>query len=311
MIPYLFRMYRASPFWLRNVAAGATWPLRLAMLPFRSVHVDGYRMVLDFMDNASFKYYTDRERYEYRETTAFLASIVHNPGSYVLDVGANYGAFTLAAARLGRLGVIRRILAFEPDTRPFRALQKSIAVNNFGDLVRAYPTIVSDRDGQETLFVNARSSADNRAHRVSTAPIRVRSTHQVSSTTIDSALAREPIPLDSKFIIKMDIQGNEPLAFRGMRDVLSRAEGFLVFFEHCPYLIRSAGIDLGEYVDFLKRVPFDACFEFADERVIRLDGIRGLIESFQAVEQSVETRMEGAGSDYVLAKNMCLTGLTG
>ena len=279
------------------------------MLPFRTIRVDGYRMVLDFLDNASFKYYTDRERYEYSETTAFLSSIVHNPGSYVIDIGANYGAFTLAAAQLGRLDVIRQILAFEPDRRPFRAMQKSIAVNGFGDLVRAYPMIVGDRDGQQSLFVNARSSADNRTHRVDTGSIRVRETRQVATTTIDSLLAREGIPLDSKFIIKMDIQGNEALAFRGMADVLSRAEGYLVFFEHCPYLIRSAGIDLGQYVDFLRSVPLDACFEVAAEGLVPLDGIAGLVESMHAVEGEVETRMEGAGADYVLAKNMCLAGL--
>lgn len=311
MIAKLFRMYRASPFWLRKLAARGTWPLRLAMLPFRTIRVDGYRMVLDYLDNASFEYYVDRERYEHCETTAFLSSIVRNPGSYVIDIGANFGAFTLAAAHLGRLKVFPQILAFEPDRRPFQALQKSIAVNQFGDLVSLYPMIVGDCDGQETLFVNSRSSADNRTHRVSTAPIDVRDTYQVPSTTIESILAKEVIPLDSQFIIKMDIQGNEALAFRGMVNVLSRAKGFMVFFEHCPYLIRSAGIDLGQYVDFLKQLPFDACFEFVDGRVVRLKGIDGLVESLQAVERSVETRMEGAGTDYVLAKNMCLTGLTG
>ena len=309
MIAKLFGLYRASPFWLRNMMARATWPVRLAMLPFGTIRVGGYRMVLDFMDNASFKYYTDRERYELAETTAFLSSILHNPGAYVIDVGANYGAFTLAAAQLGPFRVFQRILAIEPDRRACAALRKSIRKNHFHEFVDLHQVIAGDRDGRETLFVNARSSADNRTHKVTSSPIRVRAKYEVDCTTIDSLLAESSIPLDSRFIVKMDIQGNEAVAFRGMQTALRRAKGFLVFFEHCPYLIESAGINIAEYCEFLESLQADAIFEIGTDDVVRLDGFRGLLDSFRALESTPETRMEGTGSNYVLCRGMNLGGL--
>ena len=308
MISRLFGLYRASPFWLRNIIAQLTWPIRLVMLPFRTIRVGGYYMTLDFMDNASFKYYTDRERYELCETEAFLASIIHNPGAYVIDIGASYGAFTLAAAYLGRFNVFKKIIAFEPDRRPYEALARSIEKNRVGNMVQLYQLIVGDHEGKETLFVNARSSADNRSHKVTTAPIRVREKYDVPCTTIDTLLSRISIPLDSRFIIKMDIQGNEPRAFRGMSKTLAQAEGFIVFFEHAPYLISSAGIDVAEYIRFLKSLQVDMIFQIGHD-IIPLDGFEGLLESFRDLTAKDETRMQGPYSDYILCKNMKVGGL--
>jgi FkbM family methyltransferase len=305
MIARLFGLYRKSPFWLRNLIARGTWPLRLALLPFRTIKIGGYRMTLDFRDNASFKYYTDRERYEQAEQTAFLRAIVHNPGSYVLDIGANYGPFTLAAGQLQRLGVIERIFAFEPDRRPYQALCDSVRRNKLENLISVCQAIVSDRSGQETLFVNARSSADNRTHQVTSAPIRVRATYEVPSITIDAALRQAGVPAKSRFIIKMDIQGNEAVAFRGMRETLAQAEGYVLFFEHFPYLLRSAGTDPKQYAEFFRTLGADAFYEVHDQ-VTRLDGVHGLLAAFDDIERRDETCIEGPGSDFIIAKGMHL-----
>jgi hypothetical protein len=108
MIKHLFSLYRQSPFWLRDIIATLTLPIKIFMLPFgNSIYIGGYYMILDYRDNASFKYFTDRERYELTEITAFLKAIIYNKGTYVIDVGANYGAFSLAAANLYRFGLIK------------------------------------------------------------------------------------------------------------------------------------------------------------------------------------------------------------
>jgi FkbM family methyltransferase len=267
-------------------------------------------MVLDFMDNASFKYRADRERYEFCEITAFLASIIHNLGTYVIDIGASYGAYTLAAAHLGRFNVCERIIAIEPDRRPYRALCRSIEENGFNDMVQLYQLIASDHEGRETLFVNARSSLSNRSHTVTTAPIRVREEYDVPCTTIDALLSSISVPLNSRFIVKMDIEGNEPRALRGMSRTLARAEGFIVFFEHCPYLIGSAGIDALEYERFLENLQVDMLFQIKDGiRFVPLEGYEGLFESFRGLAAQVETKMDGAGGNYVLCKNMKPDGL--
>jgi FkbM family methyltransferase len=311
MIPKLYSLYRRSPFWVRNFIGYLTWPIRLVMVPFRTLRIGGYYMVLDFTDNASFKYYTDRERYELDQMTAFLGSIIHNPGAYVIDIGANYGAFTLAAAQFGRFNIFKEIIAIEPDRKAYHALNQSIEKNCLGHVVQLHQLIVGDREGKETLFVNARSSADNRSHQVTTAPISVLEQYEVPCTTIDRLLSENGILLNSKFVIKMDIQGNEPRAFKGMNKTLTQAEGFILFFEHCPYLIESAGIDIREFISTLENLPVDTIFEVKEEsNIVPLDGFEGLVCSFQNVMTLEERKLQGACTSYILCRNMNLDGLS-
>ena len=303
MISILFSLYRRSPFWLRNIIARLTWPIRLMMIPFRIIRIGGHSMVLDFTDNASFKYYTDRSRYEYIEITLFMNCIIHNPGAYVIDIGANYGAFTLAAADLGRFNFFKKIIAIEPDRRPYKALSKSIEKNGFSNMIQLYQLIVGDREGKETLFVNARSSADNRSHDLKTSLIRIREKYTVPCTSVDKLLTKISVPLNSKFIIKMDIQGNEPRAFKGMSNIFAQAEGFIIFFEHCPYLIESAGTNIKDFITFLKDLHVDMIFQ-VEEDIVLLNGFEGLLKSFRELAINEASREEGAGSNYILCKNM-------
>jgi len=303
MINYLFSLYRRSPFWLRNIIASSTWPLKILMLPRRDIYIGGYYMVLDYRDNASFKYFVDRDKYELTEITAFLKAILYNKDAYVIDIGANYGAFCLAAASLGRLGLFRKIIAFEPDLRPHNALKKSISKNHFFD-IDLHNLIVSDSSTTEKIFINSRSSADNRTHRVTTAPIKVNNSYEVRSTTLDKFLLLAGIDSKSRFIIKMDIQGNEPRALRGMMSTLLSAEGFILFFEHCPYLIESAGIIEENYIDDLKFLNADFIYEVRSGSIVSLSSFSLLLTRFQELTSKVETKMQGSGSNFILVKNM-------
>lgn len=269
-------------------------------------------MSLDFTDNASFKYYADRNKYEAAEIRLFLSCIIANPQACVIDIGANYGAYTLAAANLVRFGVPPKIIAIEPDPRPYAALNRSIKRNGFGPFVELHQAIVTDRTGQESLFLNARSSADNRSVAVTSAPINVRSTARVACTTIDQLLSEARVPARSRFIIKMDIQRNEPRALEGMHQTLRHADGFILFFEHCRYLIDSAKCDMLKYRRALRELEADEYYEISPVHgVLRLNGIEGLFASFEALETQRETKMQGAAADNILCRNLQTNSLRG
>lgn len=302
MISSLFSLYRTSPFWLRNLISYATWPLRLAMKPFSSINVGGYKMVLDFMDNASFKYHVDRERFEFTEVTVFLSAIAHNPPAIVIDVGANYGAFTLAASNLAKLGLIERLIAIEPDRRPFLALSESIRRNDLEAHFSVFQMIAGNRLGSETIYINARSSADNRSHQITSAPIRVRDSYEVECVTIDDLLRREGIGLGKPVIVKMDIQGNEARALEGMKLTLDGASGWVLFFEHFPFLVQSAGVDLHGFEQRLSDLGADMMFEINGESIDRLVDADALSAVFDRLATEKETKMEGAGTNFVFVK---------
>jgi FkbM family methyltransferase len=303
MIKYLFSLYRKSPFWLRNVIGYLTFPVKAVMFPFSSIYIGGYRMYLDYRDNASFKYFSDREKYELAEITAFLKAIIYNRETYVVDIGANYGAFSLAAANLCRFGLIKKVIAIEPDLRPYSALKKSLSKNCFYD-VDLYNLIIGDTSSAEKIFINARSSADNRTHNITTAPIRIQTFYEVNSVTLDQLLSQAGIEYESFFVIKMDIQGNEPRAIKGMKSTLSNAKGFILFFEHAPYLIESACIDDEEYINNLKSLEADYIYEICGGSIVHLPSFSDLSIKLRQLKLQTETRMQGSVSDFVLVKNM-------
>ena len=313
IISKLFQLYRVAPFWIRDLIGHLTWPLRLLMqCASPGITLGGYQMSLDFTDNASFKYYADRNKYEAAEIRLFLSCIIANPEACVIDIGANYGAYTLAAANLVRFGVPLKIIAIEPDYRPFAALNRSIEYNGFGSVVELHQAIVTDHSGQESLYLNARSSADNRSVAVTSAPITIRSMANVACTTIDQLVAKAGVPARSRFIVKMDIQGNEPRALAGMCRTLGQADGFILFFEHCRYLIDSAKCDMRDYRRVLQELGAEEFYEISPVHgVLRLNGISGLFGSFEALEARQETKMQGAAADYILCRNLRTGDLLG
>jgi len=68
-------------------------------------------------------------------------------GDIVIDIGAHIGAFSIECA-------IRKatVLSFEPEPKNFAILKKNIEANEFGNIISAYNTAVSDTRGTALLY---------------------------------------------------------------------------------------------------------------------------------------------------------------
>jgi tRNA G37 N-methylase Trm5 len=85
-------------------------------------------------------------RYEPQETALVRALL--GPGMSFVDVGANWGYFTLLAAhQVGRSG---RVISLEPDPRLFPVLADNIAVNHLSQ-VTALQVAAGSESGSLTL----------------------------------------------------------------------------------------------------------------------------------------------------------------
>jgi FkbM family methyltransferase len=138
-----------------------------------------------------------------REATRFFKKNIRK-GMVVVDVGANVGYYTRIFSKLvGPTGVV---YAFEPDTEAFAFVEHNTKhLSN----VRLFPYAVSDINGLVHFFhiPNATSS-----HTMVSLPNAIES--DVPSVTLDSFI-KEPIN-----VVKMDIEGAEPLVFKGMQKQL-------------------------------------------------------------------------------------------
>lgn len=127
-------------------------------------------------------------------------------GDVFVDVGANVGVMTFAAAK--RVGSEGTVIAFEPNIDNARMLLKGIARNGFGEYVRLYPFALSDKqqlfamEGFSNTYLVAAGSSQRLAQ----------------SMRGDDVLGGEP-RID---FIKLDIEGHEPFALAGLQNVLRR-----------------------------------------------------------------------------------------
>jgi len=87
---------------------------------------------------------TDRTAVEevWRDDT-YRIERAHVAGQVVVDVGANVGAFTVLAAKLGA----RRVHAYEPHPDNRACLERNVAANGVADRVTVHPEAVTGKTG--------------------------------------------------------------------------------------------------------------------------------------------------------------------
>jgi FkbM family methyltransferase len=135
----------------------------------------------------------------------------------IIDVGANVGQFTVAAANLFP---DVHIHAFEPLEDCTIKLQQNVRQLNH---VTVYGLALGDRDGHSPMHVNSYSLSSSI---LSLTPAHLRafpyatevSTVQVPVSTIDKIFAG--VSLTSPVLLKLDVQGYEANVLKGAKELL-------------------------------------------------------------------------------------------
>ncbi len=187
------------------------------------------------------KYFTPallmREQYEPAETRC--VDEILRPGMTVLDVGAHVGYYACRAARL--VGPRGRVYAVEPMPMNRRLLKRNLALRRLSWVV-VLPVAASDQEGEQLLYLNAANSGDNRlaAHEDAGLQVRVRTAcldHLIPSAAVIH-------------FIKMDVQGWEVHALRGMVRLIAANPRVVLLIEAWPSGLARAGSRIEELVAF-------------------------------------------------------------
>lgn len=197
----------------------------------------------------------DAGGYEPNVLPLFLESL--SPGDHVLDIGANVGIFSMTAAL--RVGPQGKVYAIEPVAKNVRSLCAAIHANGFEN-VSVIPVAASDRHAVLPILRHADSSNGivNSKARISD------SVEYVPTQRLDELLSQIP-RLD---VIKMDIEGHEPVAWKGLKGLLDKHRP-TIFSEFSPIAMRNSGsVDAETYLADL--------FEYAGNHieVLARDGRR-------------------------------------
>lgn len=187
--------------------------------------------------------------------TALFARLVR-PGDTVFDLGANHGVYALMAARL--VGAKGRVHAFEPNPRLAQLVDMSLRINGFSERARVHRIAASDRSGVARLFFTDSYSGGGS----------LSGTAEQSDATGASkhAVDCRLVPLDTLFpdpqmrldVIKMDVEGHEGPALRGMRELLARSPDVRIMMEFGPQMMQGSGMAAPEVVALLEGLGLSA-----------------------------------------------------
>lgn len=151
-----------------------------------------------------------------------------SPGSLVLDIGANVGAYAIP---LARAFPDIELHAFEPNPPVIARFQENIALNRMGgSSLKLMPMALSETPGRMTLHAVA-NMEDNyglSSLREDSLGAVAQVATEVAVETLDGLYLESARPLS---VIKMDVQGHELQVLRGGRRVLEKFRPALVF-EH-------------------------------------------------------------------------------
>jgi FkbM family methyltransferase len=168
-----------------------------------------------------------------------------NPGTVVIDVGANIGFFTRYFGRWVSHG--GRVIAIEPEESNFQRLTRMLSRSSFGQAVEPIQAVAADQTGVLNLKVNPLHPAD---HRIAPEGIPVR------SVSLDGLLAARNWPLVS--LIKIDVQGAEAMVLEGARQTMERFHP-AVFLEIDDANLRTMNADAEGVFRLFERYGYVAC----------------------------------------------------
>jgi len=134
--------------------------------------------------------------------TRFFIERFLRPGDVFIDVGANVGLHTLAAARAMR--GVGKIIAFEPFEPTKRLLEKTVWINGFSDMTEVHQAAVSNATGNHVFFLGE-TSGHHSLFPLNSSLISSSSQVEVPLIRLDQA-----IHVDQRVdLIKIDVEGAE------------------------------------------------------------------------------------------------------
>ena len=164
------------------------------------------------------------------------------PGMTYVDVGANIGTTTLAAA--DAVGADGTVIAFEPHPRTFRDLADNVALNHaLVQRISLIAAAVGDSMGKARIT----NLPENDVNHIDEAGIPVR------ITTLDEALAATH-HID---LLKIDVEGYEKNVLLGAGETLDKTGA--IYFENCEENFVQFGYSGDDVFDLLEASGF-SCF---------------------------------------------------
>jgi|SRR5690554_91355 len=187
--------------------------------------------------------------YEPETLEAIISTL--QPGSNFVDLGAHIGFFALHAAQI--IGESGRVFAFEPTPETRKTLTRNVRENNFDSRVVIAPYAISDK--RQTVFFELQKQSQGNTVVADKSELPDGAVIEVEAISLDEYFAQQGWPdID---LIKMDIEGQELNAFKGMSELLKRNPNLKIIFEYQRTQMARADVSKEQLFEKLVEMGFN------------------------------------------------------
>lgn len=180
---------------------------------------DGVSVVVPDSLNLLTPYVLFEQRDWFEDEIGFVRRALR-PGERAIDIGANYGVYTLTIAKI--VGLMGRVWAFEPASSTADLLARGIAANSFTN-VTLVRSAISGACGTAQLTINDNSEMNALIHGESSPGL----TETVALVTLDDCQQRyQWKEID---FLKIDAEGEETNIINGGRQFLATTSPLILF----------------------------------------------------------------------------------
>jgi FkbM family methyltransferase len=207
--------------------ARARWSPRPQLLETKR----GFSMFVDPSDPTACRAIVATREYE-PNVSAFVARELDGAHGTFVDIGANVGWYMMLAHTVAPQ---LRVVGFEPNPANLQLCYRTFEHAKFADAV-LHPVALSD----SRCFLGLNFSGSNG----SVEPLEGR------ATIVQGVMGDDYLTGESRIaLVKLDVEGHEPRALRGLARTLERHRPVLVSEFHPACLRQNAGVEPGDYLD--------------------------------------------------------------
>jgi FkbM family methyltransferase len=175
-------------------------------------------------------------------STEIISTIIKE-GMTIIDIGSNIGHYALIES--GLVGSRGRIIAIEPMSENIELLNFNLKLNAINN-VTVMQGAVSDYDGIGILYVSPLSNWNSLQKTPSWHP--AQGTREINTMKLDTLINNMNIPVD---LIRMDIEGGELRAFKGMAETLKKYKPRIAVEMHTFIIGKDSSIEIIEVLKSL------------------------------------------------------------
>ncbi len=171
------------------------------------------------------------------------------PGDTVFDIGAQLGVYSLLGSAATGLG--GKLFAFEPNARFAALLKRSLSVNGFASFAKVHNVAVGAETGTTKLRFSWEYAGGGHLNDGLPPKAAGQEEQNCRIVALDELFRDEAFTVD---VIKMDVEGSEAKAVRGMRKLLARSPRVRIMFEFSPQMLAAHGTSAAELIGQLEEL---------------------------------------------------------